>query len=229
LVEIERWRQTSLRHEGEPLTAMEFGRWQGREVLAMAHVARSNRNHSVVRFLDLSAQNFITDPVELPGRIKSLALAACSEATFLLAASEGKILVWNLDAQLQRTIVPPKDITITSALAAGAVEDKVIVVCGDYGGSVYVSNLKNDKGAKFRAHEQAVRAVAIARIGVRPVVVSGGDDRVLGVSALDGSNLVRIDVDGVINDIAIGPLGEVVVGTYSGILMLQCQLDPLNR
>ena len=214
------WRQLARNHPNEPVTALAYGAWQGIDVLASAHAGMSNL--SKVKLLDMTNNREATQSLSVDmGPIRALALASLRGRELVVMNARTDLRVWDVAAGALCGRFTTKFALSSNAMAARQVDGDLVIVAGSLGGLVHVLRLGDGKESSFRTGDQWIRAVAIGTVAGKPAIIAGGDDRTLSMFSMDGIPLARVDLEGEVADIAVGPNGEIIVGTANGVVALQ--------
>lgn len=146
------------------------------------------------------------------------------EPVFISAGSGGMLQVLNLADGSARYFAPAgRNVGLLWALAAAELDGEPVIISGGWYKTVEVWNLADAslRNPPLAGHEDPVRAIATAEIHKQSVIVSGGLDETVRVWNLrDGTLRSAINVGSRVLGLAVAAPCTVVVGSLSGLLVL---------
>lgn len=225
---IERAKVNSIHHAGAAVSALAGGTRGGHAHVVAAHVIAAPAGHAAqLQFFAFApGLQYAASPLELgPGAVRELALNDGGHTLALYQTRERAIGVWDLNEG--RWLVEglgadfkPRSIAVTE----GAARATTLVAAGNSWGDVALWELSPGGWREPRIVKvhgaTTVSAVAFMRLGTQTVVASGGEDRDLVLTSLDGRELRRVAVGAEIRRIAVAGPGDLVLGTSQGLARL---------
>lgn len=151
---------------------------------------------------------------------------------------ESKIHIWRFEPHtfgcLQMIpVVAPKfkvetinigEIGNQQVIVAGGEDSKLCLwnlIDGQMIGTPFEVNAKFDKQSTVQSAMRTINAVVISKINNQPVIIVGGDDRVLRLLHPNGRLLSEIELDARIHDLSEGSNGEIAIASSMGLIVLK--------
>ncbi|MFD9938704.1 AAA family ATPase [Streptomyces massasporeus] len=220
------WDLATGRPVGEPLT----GHSGGVKAVATADaggrpVVVTGGDDRTVRIWDLTTGRQIGTP--LTGHNAGVRSVACGEvegiSVVVSGSYDGTVRIWNLLTGRPSTAPLVGHRGGVRSVACAVVEGWPVVVSGSYDGTVRIWDLLTGRpsGVSLVGHKGSVQSVACTVVEGRPFVATGSYDGTVRLWDVRTRQCEVLTMPRPVSAVALGPDGALVVGTGSGVVVME--------